>query len=363
MKPRRRLKNLKISLLSLCAKPANLQPIVLKTDGSVVLSSVVKFDKEKDEILGLVAVPDIPDAEGDVILREDIQAAAHDFMVQKGGVDMEHNMRRMDEEASVVESFIVQKGDPRFLGWTDNADRPVDAEGSWGVVIKLLSDDLIEQARSGKIGGLSMFGRGERVPIAKSDDNPDPQDPPPPDEDPMPISDTDLKNIGDTVAKSIGETLSTALTEALKPVTEAVSKTQPPPKDEVKEPEPEPKELDFTKASDEEIRKHVLDLELAELKEASDLSTADGIRKFQDARAELIAKNQPEEEEPEEEEYDSPFHSPAPSRSRTPVQKSQNREPVAFGCGPWALERPEDIEAYNAGVEIAKSLNPETSTN
>jgi hypothetical protein len=72
------------------------------------------------------------------------------------------------DQASVAETFIVQKGDPRFQGWVDNYGTPVDATDAWGMLIKISDPGLRKAVKDGRIAGLSLFGLAEVEPIAKS---------------------------------------------------------------------------------------------------------------------------------------------------------------------------------------------------
>lgn len=350
-------------MVSLCDTPANLSPLVFKSvesegAGMLNLTPVVKFDG-RDKLLGLVAIPEMPDAEGEVVSREDIEEAAHEFLAKRGGIDWNHDQQRLDpSKVALVESFIVQKGDPRFEGWTDLVGRPIDAAGAWGMVTKLIDPVLIEQARAKKINGYSMYGVAVRTPVSKSTDIPNPT-PPFVGDQTMPLTKEDLE----AISKSVGESLK-PLTDALTTVTKALTPAAPVTPDK-------PKEFDPLTATDAQIVKHIRDQKLAELKQvyAEVLGTADGLNAFVVAKRALLA------------ELDTLYPMPSPlsllangpaaspaGASASPVSKRapgatapSGPVPIASGS-PWELSDPAEIEAANLGRLIAKSLKPETAS-
>lgn len=109
-----------------------------------------KFDAAKQIVYGTVYAPLTADSQGDWATAETIEKMAHDFNSKNraGAIDIEHNLR--PSGAVVVESFVARKGDQDF------------AEGSWAMGVRT-PDNIWALVQSGKITGLSMYGRGERV--------------------------------------------------------------------------------------------------------------------------------------------------------------------------------------------------------
>lgn len=109
-----------------------------------------KFDAAKQIVYGTVYAPLTADSQGDWATAETIEKMAHDFSAKNraGAIDVEHNQK--PSGAVVVESFVARKGDQDFL------------EGAWAMGIKT-PDNIWQLVKSGKITGLSMYGRGERL--------------------------------------------------------------------------------------------------------------------------------------------------------------------------------------------------------
>lgn len=110
-----------------------------------------KFDVARQIVYGVVYAPLVADSQGDWASHESIEKMAHDFNSKNraNAIDVEHNQK--PSGALVVESFIARKGDQDF------------PEGSWSMGIKT-PDHIWQLVKTGRINGLSMFGRGERIP-------------------------------------------------------------------------------------------------------------------------------------------------------------------------------------------------------
>jgi hypothetical protein len=85
---------------------------------------------------------------------EGVRKMAHRFMVNQNQRNIDKNHTRSPEEAVVVESFIVRKGDPDF-----------PLEGAWAVGIWVQDPDLWELVKNGELNGLSLEGKGMREPV------------------------------------------------------------------------------------------------------------------------------------------------------------------------------------------------------
>lgn len=168
----RKIKRAKITHISLCRRGVNHLPVLMKSSGRVQIEMLTKAAKE-GIVYSLIYLPDVPDQEGDVASREVIKAMAHDFLANaaevNGGIDIEHNFKVLGpEQVRIAETFIVQKGDPRFEGWKDNSGNPVNPEGSWGMALKVLDPTLRAEFENGTLNGVSMFGHADTEMIGKS---------------------------------------------------------------------------------------------------------------------------------------------------------------------------------------------------
>lgn len=105
------------------------------------------LDEEKRLITGVVLQPEIVDAHGDVVSKDEIENTAIGFMEDFRTIGKQHMEKA---EAVPVESFIA-RGD-MIIG-----DETV-VDGSWVMTVKVLDDALWEEAKDGKFTGFSIGG-------------------------------------------------------------------------------------------------------------------------------------------------------------------------------------------------------------
>jgi hypothetical protein len=155
----RRIKKAKITHISLVPKGANRMPVIYKAEDETVEFDLLTKMDEQGELVAIVYAPENRDAHGDIASAEVIKEAMYEAARDGVEIDIRHDNKAVGRDrAYVAESFIVQKGDPRFEGFNDYDGNPVDPEGAWGVVIKIEDEALREQYRSGKWNGVSMAG-------------------------------------------------------------------------------------------------------------------------------------------------------------------------------------------------------------
>ena len=173
--PKRRITKARIKHISLCPKGANQFPALYKADDhSVELSLLTKatddFD-ERGELLAVVYAPEIEDSQGDIASAEVIKDAMHEFARTGKGADICHDDKTLSkDQAFIAESFEIQGGDPRFVGFNNYEGNPVDVTGGWGIVMKIDDPELRTLYREGKWEGVSMGGTGQ-VQVTKVDDD------------------------------------------------------------------------------------------------------------------------------------------------------------------------------------------------
>lgn len=164
-KAKRRLSDIGISFISLVKAGANGRTILFKsreeTPTHEVLVKLVKQDKKKGIVYGIVYEPEKVDTQGDIASEEEIEKAAYAFMKARNtlNVDKQHDFSKAG--AFVAESWIVKSGDPIFP----------DAVGAWAVAIKVEDDTLKEQIEKGEIQGLSMAGDAKAEVLSEEDGN------------------------------------------------------------------------------------------------------------------------------------------------------------------------------------------------
>lgn len=129
----------------------------IKQANSVVRKDIsVRFfkkDKEKQIVYGVVFEPDYVDAQGDWISKEDIEDAAHQYLIKlrRGGgphQKLSHGPS-IDHKTDVIESYVA----PLNFEHDGNLIK----EGSWIVAMKIWDEDLWNQTKD-EIEGFSAGG-------------------------------------------------------------------------------------------------------------------------------------------------------------------------------------------------------------
>ena len=106
-------------------------------------------------VLGIVLEPEVVDAQGDIYSAEEIQAAAHRFMEEFGGLGLMHRLR-VNGDVKVLESYLA----PTDFEVGDLTVR----KGTWMLAVRVLSDELWDRVKSGDLTGFSIGGSARRVP-------------------------------------------------------------------------------------------------------------------------------------------------------------------------------------------------------
>ena len=140
------------------AKPG-MKPIKIDVQKNKVVKhyycDIIKSE-EKQIVYGVVLEPDTVDAQGDIIPPEEIENAAHEFMLISQTIGIEHSA---PAEAKVVESYIA----------------PTDLEiggqkvkkGSWIIAVKIFDKELWEKIKKGYYTGFSIGGYATREKVGE----------------------------------------------------------------------------------------------------------------------------------------------------------------------------------------------------
>lgn len=176
MTAKRRLKNARITHISLCRKGRNKLKTIMKSGDRIEVPLIVsKMDETEGLLYSLVWAPEFADDDGDVMSVPEIQKMAHDFLSNGGNIDVEHDLDPLStEQVRICETLIVQKGDERFSGMTYDGET-IDPTGSWGIVLKILDPELKAAYDAGEWDGVSMFGQAEGTPVHKTQPQPEPE--------------------------------------------------------------------------------------------------------------------------------------------------------------------------------------------
>lgn len=179
-----RIKSAKIKSLTLCPRGKNqLRTLYKSEDGSIAVELLIKASANFDECGEIVACaypPNHADTDGDWCEVGVCKEMAHGFMQNGAVLDLQHNGQPIPKDkAYIAETFVIQKGDPRFAGMTTYTGNSVDVTGGWGVVIQVDDLQLRKDYRSGAWSGVSLEGSAiaDRTPppIKKEDTNMTPE--------------------------------------------------------------------------------------------------------------------------------------------------------------------------------------------
>ena len=147
----------KISFVSLVDKAANkTQFLITKAkEGEAAFTTrglIVKTDKEKHYVTGIVYEPMVEDAHGNFMTEEEIQKAAYGYAKSGYQCDLQHEFEPM-EGACVVESWI-EKSDCT-IGDSDIK------KGTWLMTVEITDPDIWDKVEKGELTGFSMGGVGK----------------------------------------------------------------------------------------------------------------------------------------------------------------------------------------------------------
>jgi hypothetical protein len=118
---------------------------------------IMKIDEAKHIVFGVVLQPEIPDLQGDIISKEEIEKCAHDYMINSRETGFRHKAKL---DAAIVESYIT-KGEY----WI--CDQEVK-NGSWVIAMKVFDMNVWAMVMSGEINSFSIGGFAESAPIDNS---------------------------------------------------------------------------------------------------------------------------------------------------------------------------------------------------
>ena len=107
--------------------------------------SMVLKSEEQHIVMGEVYAPNRPDAQGEYMTAVEIRKMAHEFIRsgKMGQIDLMHG-NKIVNGASVVESFVADETDSRFL------------PGSWVIGVHIPDTILWNSIKKGDINGFSM---------------------------------------------------------------------------------------------------------------------------------------------------------------------------------------------------------------
>ncbi|MEM7820244.1 MAG: ChaB family protein [Candidatus Aenigmatarchaeota archaeon] len=119
---------------------------------------IVKADDEKQLVYGVVYEPEVVDVQGDYATAEEIEEAAHGFLVlyRHGKAYLDQDHMNIPIGAEVVESFLA----PVDFSYADSAEKI--RKGSWVMVVHVSDPEIWGKVKNGELTGFSMAGLGKR---------------------------------------------------------------------------------------------------------------------------------------------------------------------------------------------------------
>lgn len=362
MPRRRRIKAAKITHISLVPRGANRMPVIYKADSQMLdLDMLVKAGEdfmEKGELTAIVYAPESRDSQGDIASADVIKEMMYDAARDGVEIDLRHDGAALNkDQAFVAESFIVQKGDPRFDGIKDYEGNAVDPTGAWGVVMKIDDPVLRQKYRDGEWNGVSMGGTAvveseksaddvERVlaGMAKllnggdSDTNTEGDF----DMDAKELA-AALKESNDSLAKSIVDGVKEAITEVLPSKKQDDAATNDKPEETKKQEIPAPI-FKGDPTNEEDVLNFQKKLALHKIRTETDWSDPASV-------GEYLAKMAEFKEEFGDIEPEQTPKSRRTAKTSQPVNKGESPDFVAEGVSK------EDMDCFSVGSEIAKWAN------
>lgn len=367
----RRIKKADIKFISLVPAGANKMPVLYKDDGAIEISALSKFD-DQGELLAVVYAPEQRDSQGDIASAAVVKQMAYDFIANGANVDIRHDNKPVTKaQARVAESFLVQKSDPRFAGWKNTEGQAVDLAGAWATVIQIDDPKLRQLYRDKQWNGVSMGGTAE-VEHEKSDQLDrfvavmcEKLGIPNETKTKTENKNMDEKTISEAVAKAIGD--------AMKPLTEAITKLAPaaPEQKKTEDKKAEGPVAPVYKGKDDDekaLAAFERDLQLFELRKASDLTTAAGIKAHRAAVAELkktwAVEDKAEETQMSDEDTAETDGETAEGEGEAEAPVKKSNQPVAKGEKNSKLAivglSKADRDLYAAGAASVARKQPKT---
>jgi hypothetical protein len=340
---RRRLKKANITFVSLVDAGANRLPVIYKAEGSTIELQTLSKMVEEGEITAVVYAPELRDSQGDIADAAVIKDAAYGFMAKGAAMDIMHDGKKLSAaDAFVAQTFLVQKGDPRFVGWKTTDGNEVDLTGAWATVIKVENPELRKLYREGKWNGVSMGGTAV-VEAEKSDSSIDRF---------VEAFLGKLENQRKEDPEMTPQELEAALTKSNAPVLAALTGLAEALKGKLTPTDGDPKPVEKAKAKrpvytgkpddDVALAKHQRAVEVWQVQSEADLDTTEGITAYRAALSDLKKRHAEEDAELK--------------KSRQSNQSPEDGEADDGAQGPVAFLQKKDRDLLMAGAKHGRQL-------
>jgi Putative phage serine protease XkdF len=145
-------------------------PGVAKSDETSfgIECTIAKFDEDQKTVFGWASITEVDgepvvDRQGDMIESEEMAKAAYDYVImsRKGG----HQHKRSDDDqvlqvSDMIESMVFTPEKIAKMGL------PPETPKGWWVGYKVNDDEIWKAVKAGEITGLSIHGKGRRIPVS-----------------------------------------------------------------------------------------------------------------------------------------------------------------------------------------------------
>ncbi len=122
---------------------------------------ILKVDKKKHIVYGVVLEPEVWDAQKDIVSKEEIEDAAHEFLAFHRKIDLRHH--HVSRKCYPVESYIA----PQDLTLGSEKVK----KGSWILGSKVTDAKIWKDIEDGLLTGYSIVGLALRVPEGATNDS------------------------------------------------------------------------------------------------------------------------------------------------------------------------------------------------
>jgi hypothetical protein len=112
---------------------------------------IAKIDAVKQIVYGVALRPNVVDSQRDFVRPDEIERAAHGFLLNSRKADLQHRFVLPLSDAAPVESHIARVDEP-----------PNVLAGDWVIGMKIFDKRIWQDVVEGRINGFSIKGRGTR---------------------------------------------------------------------------------------------------------------------------------------------------------------------------------------------------------
>ena len=151
----KRITKANITHVSLVPKGANgIDFLIVKGEDAPTVAAdvpILKVDKEKRIVTGVVYEPNVPDSQGDFMEADTIEKTAYAFMENHQNIDIKHDFKTNDQ-LKVIESYIAKS--------EETIGNKKVQPGTWIMSVKVNDDAIWEGVKKGDFNGFSMGGTG-----------------------------------------------------------------------------------------------------------------------------------------------------------------------------------------------------------